>query len=321
MDVNNKKEAVKSIDIGRLLIEARENLDLTTQDIATHMNLTIDIIIKIENNDFVMDIPVAFIRGYIKSYATKVGLDTGPMLKEFDKQIGVESPSLKRAQTISSFDVKRKEINSSHFLFKSVSILILLAFLSFAGWELWNRFVVNDQNQSDVKVLADSDISTQLKTNDDNVELFDNKAEEEIPEPSSENPLGSTTETQNELPNNTSPAINSRPVGNTEVSDLDLIQNNRTDQPLQQEVVDTSDLIMTSLVLDFSADCWVKIVDARGEVLALGVKKSGKHMPIEGVAPINVILGDPSVVTMTYDGLEYDLSGYRAGRRADFILE
>lgn len=321
MDVNNKKETEKSVDIGRLLIEARENLDLTSQDIATHMNLAIDIINKIENNDFDLDIPVAFIRGYIKSYATKVGLDTGPMLAEFDKQIGVESPSLKSVRAISSFDVKRKEINSSHFLFKSVSILILLAFMSFAGWELWNRFVINDQNHSDAKDLADSDISAHLKTNDSNVELFDDEVKEEVPETSIDKPLDTTTETQNNLPINSRLAIDTGPDGDTEVSNLDLIQNDQTEQALQQKTVDTSNLIMTSLVLNFSADCWVKIVDARGEVIALGVKQSGKHMPIEGVAPINVILGDPSVVTMTYDGLDYDLSSYRAGRRADIILE
>ncbi len=320
MDVNNNETEI-SVNIGNLLVEARENLGLSSQDIATQMNLAFDIIDKIESNHFDIDIPVAFVRGYIKSYATKVGLDTGPMLDAFDKQIGVESPSLKSVQAISQFSAKRKEINSSHYLFKSVSILILLTFLSFAGWELWNRFILAGPDGSDSTDQTDSDISTQLDTNHDSVKLFEDKVKEKTPEPSNNNSLGSDERIQNDLPVSTGLSNDIGSVSHTKILDSDLIQNSGSVQSFQQQTIDTSNLTMTSLVLDFSADCWVKIVDARGEVIALGVKQSGKHMPIEGVAPLNVILGDPSVVTMIYEGLDYDLSAYRAGRRAEIILE
>ncbi len=314
MDVDNKKVTELPIDIGGLLVEARENLGLSGQDVATQMNLAFDIIDKIEENDFELDIPIAFVRGYIKSYATKVGLDTGPMLQQFDKTVGVESPSLKRVQSISRFDKKRDEINSSHYLFKAVSILILLTFLSFAGWELWNRFGFTVQESLDSQELTNSDISAQLSTAEDNQIAADGVVDD-------------TAEVSNDDNYELATEANQNKSGSQSVSDIDiensapgLEQYSATDQSVQQEIVDTSGLIMTSLILDFSADCWVKIVDARGEVIALGVKQSGKHMPVEGVAPFNVILGDPSVVTMSYAGLDYDLSSYRAGRRAEIVL-
>jgi len=77
---------------------------------------------------------------------------------------------------------------------------------------------------------------------------------------------------------------------------------------------------MTNLLLDFSAECWVKITDARGEILAEGVKVNGKHMPLRGAKPITVILGDPSAVSLSYENEVYDLSVHRAGRRAEIVL-
>ena len=321
MDVDNTADKELSINIGELLVEARENLNLTSQDIAQQMNLANSIIEKIENNNFSFDFPVAFVRGYIKSYATKVGLDTGPMLGEFDTQIGVESPSLKSVKPISTFDVKRKEINSGHYLFKSVSILILLTFLSFAGWELWKRYMVAAPNSGEIQEQSISDISAQLNTVDDN-SLNSDGLNESANEISNDEDVESTEDV--EL---TADVVqNENPLGSdlnedSQNSGSNLDQTGEIEQSAQQELVDTSNLIMTSLVLDFSADCWVRIVDARGEVIALGVKQSGKHMPVEGVAPFNVILGDPSVVTMNYAGRDHDLSGYRAGRRAEIILE
>ncbi len=321
MDVDNKTQTELSVDIGGLLIEARENLGLTGQDIATQMNLAFDIIDKIEKNDFTLDIPMTFVRGYIKSYATKVGLDTGPMLAEFDKQVGVEVPSLKRVEPISRFDKKRKEVNSSHYLFKSVSILILLAFLSFAGWELWKRFGLTGQSPSEIQNSGDSDISAQLNTADENEQLPDAIVNESTSEPSNDNFSESNEEVVSNANGNgsgTEVALNDG-ADNLDSDFQQVAESTLLSQP--KPVINTDNLIMSKLVLDFSADCWVKIVDARGEVIAVGVKQSGKHMPIEGVAPISVVLGDPSVVTMSYAGRDYDLSSYRAGRRAEIVLK
>jgi cytoskeleton protein RodZ len=319
MDVDNKSESQASIDMGSLLVEARENLGLTSQDIATQMNLAFEVIDKIEKNEFLDDIPITFVRGYIKSYATKVGLDTGPMLNEFDKQSGVEAPSLKRVQSISRFDKKRKEVNSSHYLFKSVSILILLAFLSFAGWELWKRFGLTAQFSSEIQALADSDISAQLNIGDENDQLPVASLNEPTSEPSYDNFSESNEDVaSNGNGNGIEIALNEG--ANSPDSDLQQVAKSMpSNQP--ESVIDPANLVMTKLVLDFFADCWVKIVDARGEVIAVGVKQSGKHMPIEGVAPISVILGDPSVVTMSYAGRDYDLTNYRAGRRAEIVLK
>lgn len=319
MDVDNKKE--NSLNIGKRLIEARDNLDLTCDDIASRLNLATEVIVKIDKNDFNQDIPTAFVRGYIKSYATQVGLDTGPMLKEFDRLSGVIAPSLSRVQSISTFSTKRKELRSSHLLFKIVSILILLVFLSLAGWELWKR-IISPVTETQQSTNANLDLNSQgkLPGNGNQIALEINESdntsiiEEKIDNNQTVNNQTSSLSDIEQENSSNEVMDNSSQVSGTQAS----LTN--TTNLLESDTDIGSDLSMTSLVLDFSSDCWVKITDARGEVIALGVKKSGKHMPVEGVRPFNVILGDPSVVIMKYAGQSYDLTSYRAGRTANIIL-
>jgi len=317
MDVIDKNKTDQSINIASLLIEARENLDLTSNDIADTLNLANEVIDKIESNDFDQGIPRAFIRGYVKSYATKVGLDTIPILHEFDQQSGMTSPSLKRVESIASFKKKPQEINSGHYLFKMISILIVIAFLSFAGWELWTRLTNQSPVLDDVQYSYGTleSLSIQLDTNRsvNRSGISDDDLGDQVE-------LNTTSNTKLSGNSNAKYSIqaqtdqNKNAVGKTENTTSDLDSTNPSN------LIDTSNIIMTDLILDFSADCWVKIVDARGEILAEGVKINGKHMPLKGAPPISVILGDPSAVTLNYAGSTYDLSEYRAGRRVEILL-
>ena len=315
MDVENPKntEQNNSLDIGALLCEARDNLGLTTGDIADKLNLASDIIGKIETNEFEQDIPAAFIRGYLKSYVTKVGLDTALILSEFDRKVSIQSPSLKRVDSIAVFKRKRKEINSSSYLFKSISILIVLIFLSFAGREFWKRYVFEYQGPDTHSPRATTGESNQILLNSTaegnnystsiELDLLQSKTEPAITDKTNDDDLSDPNQA----------ALNAA-QNETRIDSTNTV--NQSSPVLQSN----DGLNMTNLVLEFSDDCWVKIVDARGEVIALGVKKNGKHMPLVGVAPFNVILGDPSVVTMIYAGQNYELSGYPSGRRAEIIL-
>ena len=325
VDKDNDKEKPVSLNIGELLSQARENLGLDSNDIANELHLAPEIIKKLEANEFEQEFPAAFIRGYVKSYATKVGLNVGAILAEFDQQINNEVPSLTRKETIATFNNRRKEVNSSNFLFKLISALIVLVFLVFAGWELWERFIAKDAQTNSV---AETEIPLNVLGSNDldlNAETIVSDNKEAIKEPvDSDSNLETVLESES--------VLESEAVLESEIfSDIDntsnrsLLEQNSEGSQATNLVAEASKREETSqamieLVMDFSADCWVEIVDARGEVIAIGVKRSGKHMPVQGVAPFNVILGEPSAVTMTYAGHDYDLSSYPAGRRAEIIL-
>jgi cytoskeleton protein RodZ len=345
MDVNKQiaEDNETALNIGVMLSQARENLGLSSEALATELNLSESIITGIEDNDFEQDIPVAFIRGYVKSYATKVGLDTKTILGEFDSQTGSSEPSLQKVQTISKFGASRKELNSNSYLIKGTSFILVLLFLSFAGWKVWNQYIV-PANSADSADSAEGGVVAEL-------DIVDSELDS-----GTDLELGSQSDSGNELSPvenqptavSTNGAADQRQTGQgSELQDSELqtavdsgaaqleaddemaavaeeasLAQSQTSS--EQSAADLStankSLVLQDIVMDFTADCWVRVVDARGEVIALGVKRNGKHMEISGVAPIVVVLGDPSAVSLSFAGNAYDLSSYRAGRRAEIVL-
>ncbi len=347
MDVdknNNKDKAPKeaskpSIDLGARLAEARSNLGLSVEDIAGELRLSNQVIEKIEISQFEMDLPTTFVRGYVKSYATYVGLDTEPLLAQFDQEIVAVSPSLKSVQSISRFDTKRKEINSTSGIFKGITVFILVVFLSLAGWEIFNRYQTIDdsdfeKNQIDLNTNGDIqlDASNPDATNVDiNSEMTSPEmtsqelASGEISDLSSEQDLNiddpQVNDTQEKLKDAIEPQEES--IGLPEMQPMKPIAMEAMSDAIENQDTQSnaSSVELSELVLDFSGECWVEIIDARGEILANGIKAAGKHMPLKGVPPIKVVLGNPNVVTMSYQGEDYPIKTYRQGVRADITLQ
>ena len=71
----------------------------------------------------------------------------------------------------------------------------------------------------------------------------------------------------------------------------------------------------------FNQRCWVKVSDASGAEIAIGVKDAGYEMPLTGRAPFDIILCKPEALTMTLNGSAVDLSQYRRNRSVTLRLE
>lgn len=354
MDVveEEKKAASKaSLDIGALLVEARENKNLTAQNIADDMNLTLSVISKIEENQFVQDIPLAFIRGYVRSYAQKVGVDVETICVEFDRQTGGSVEPVQNLKVVSDFKIRRREINSSSSAFKFITFLIILSLVAFAGWELWKRLSNSEAGEETNTITFATPVSEISGSAD--------SANDTLQTPSTSEETGNRTELSQNIESNdgtvTETDIVEQSQVATEVSNVtrqDVPQQNQTqpnqtrqDQTQQDQTSSDSvtasssvnfqndnsqaqaseQILLTEPVkqveFSFSAECWVQVTDANGQVIAVGTKLQGYVMPLEGVTPFNVILGEPTAVSIKVDGVGFDLSGYRAGRRAQFTID
>jgi len=332
-DNNNKmkKEKAKSnIDLGAFLIEARNNLSLSVNDIASELRLSVEVIEKIEQNQFDMDLPTTFIRGYVKSYASYVGLDTEGLLAQFDQEIVAVSPSLKSLQSISRFDSKRKEINSASGVFKGLTLFIIVIFLTLASWEVWNRYkpqIIHLPNDNQIDLNTDGELSTESI---DLQELSLSTDTSDLGEAVDANKPQQYLQPQDQEKAQDSATIAAIPATDTALKKPpfelnEMAPNNAIDALDSTNLDDTNPnsqtFVFRALALDFTDQCWVKITDARGEILANGIKLAGKHMPLQGVAPIKVVLGNPNVVSMTYQGKAYLIKKYPSGARAIITLQ
>ncbi|WP_081299378.1 helix-turn-helix domain-containing protein [Gilliamella sp. Gris1-4] len=95
-----------NISLGVMLVDLREKMGLTQDDIANKIHVRKTVIIDIEN-DQLPHVPFVFIKGYIRSYAEIVGLSSDyyqPYLNELTKQ----SKSHQKITQIQTINRKRR---------------------------------------------------------------------------------------------------------------------------------------------------------------------------------------------------------------------
>lgn len=112
-------------------------------------------------------------------------------------------------------------------------------------------------------------------------------------------------------------------AGSTNNTAAGTANTGATGENLDRQAATNNDAAQTAadqLVMTFSDACWVKVTDATGEVIAIGTKVAGYTMPLNGQAPFDVILCKPEAVSMTYNGEQVDLSGYRRSRSVTMTL-
>ena len=373
MDVEEKiqESETQELNIGALLVEARENQNYSAQDIASQLNLTVGVVEKIENNQFEQEIPLAFIRGYVRSYGQKVGIDINMLCDEFDRQTARGDEPIQNIQRISAFGEKRREVNSNSPLIKIITYLVIGGILLYGGWLLWKQVSPKFLNkETETNLISLSHLKTETSENESSdIDNSDNSISDKINSGAKNSSIANasidsstgnnvarkqssqvSSLEQSKVDSIKSESVNEGDIklelnsqeknnssneavatetnlsttsSNTESQNSSINNGNLNSELLNQQ--SASKALITEPViqatLTFSNDCWVRITDANGEILAEGIKNNGKVMPLSGVAPWTVILGDASAVSMQVKGEDYDLSNYRPGSRAKFILE
>ena len=57
-----------------------------------------------------------------------------------------------------------------------------------------------------------------------------------------------------------------------------------------------------SLEVVFTAECWVEVKDAEGNMLVADLKSQGDKLQIEGLAPFEILLGYAPAASLSYNG-------------------
>ena len=173
---------------------ARERLNLSAADIANQLNLTVNIVEKIETNQFA-DIAPIFVRGYIRSYAKTVKLsdeDTQKILAcVIEKEFTPTSSS--RVQTTRFIREKKRWPN---VLFYIIIIAILVAAARY-----WNK---NHQPKAEVLVEA---IETMPATASETTQANNTVEQVEVIAIPDESPVIAVTEAAPEAQQPEQPAV------------------------------------------------------------------------------------------------------------------
>ncbi|MHC9511109.1 RodZ domain-containing protein [Kangiella sp. M94] len=284
---------------GSLLKQARERAGISIDDVSQKLKLTRQTIISIESDDYSPDLPVTFYRGYLRNYAELLNVDDDDIVENFDNYCKRSNLFTSPEHSLATIELE-KPLTSGNWMVKVVTTLIVLV-LAFSIYYLLVEKKVWQQFTS--SITASSEEETIL------------------PMGQSEEVAQIAIEESTELSTDTPPQEQSTPaLDDSELLSESLEVEEAAPANAAAETATNAAGASGELVLVFSDDCWVRITDANGKVLALGIKKGGTSMSLSGPTPIQLTLGKPSAVQLSYQNEPIDLSSYPDTRAARLTL-
>ncbi|QIZ76988.1 RodZ domain-containing protein [Ferrimonas lipolytica] len=277
---------------GTLLRDAREQMGLSTQQVAQRLNLRHSVVVGIEADHYEPGMSITYIRGYIRNYARLVGLNEKELNSALDS-ISLPEPE----PEMHSFSDKTKR-DRSDSRWRLLTWGIGLSLVAALGW--WVMSLQSGDQQS--LNLPEPTNLAELERQSNPVVTTPPAVAVVAPTPIEQSvSINSTTE----------PAVAVVDAPETEV---ELVA--ATEQPVEQAVAVEAQAVAETLTVSLSADCWMLIQDANGEKLVEGLKPQGFTTSLGGSAPYKLRLGAPEAVTLSYNGTAVDLSSFSAGKVA-----
>ncbi|MBY8056326.1 DUF4115 domain-containing protein [Vibrio fluvialis] len=296
---DNITESTPKVQPGTLLKEKREALGLTQKQVADRLRLRVTIIQNIEENNFDSDLVATFTRGYLRSYAKAVGLAEHLVLDAFEESVTPEP----QEQTMQSFSkkTKREKHDSRIMTITWIILLVIIGMSSLWWWQNNEQDTLKpDQGTEAVSAVADqaaAPATEEVQPEFNTIEPTQAEAQSDA-QPSDE-PTGDEMAMEDPMP-----------------AQEEAVVEPQTTPAASTAEANSGDL----LTMNFSSDCWVQVKDATGKTLSTGIKKAGETLNLRGQKPLQVILGAPEGVSVTFASEPVDLSGYTSGKVARFTL-
>lgn len=297
---DNITESTPKVQPGTLLKEKREALGLTQKQVADRLRLRVTIIQNIEENNFDSDLVATFTRGYLRSYAKAVGLAEHLVLDAFEESVTPEP----QEQTMQSFSkkTKREKHDSRIMTITWIILLVIIGMSSLWWWQNNEQDTLKpDQGTEAVSAVADQAVAPATEEVQPEFNTIEpTQAEAQSDAQPSEEPTGDEMAMEDPAP----------------AQEEAVVAPQTTPAAPAAAEATSGDL----LTMNFSSDCWVQVKDATGKTLSTGIKKAGETLNLRGQKPLQVILGAPEGVSVTFASEPVDLSGYTSGKVARFTL-
>lgn len=292
MNIARLQDQVRLTTIGGCLRQARENIGLSQQIVAERLCLKVSTVRDIEEDHVNPNLAATFLRGYIFSYARLVHIPEEDLIPMMAKQALLKTSKVAPMKNF-LIDKIRKERDG---WLMGVTWFIIFAVVGLTGIWWWQYHQAQQQDianmvvQSSVKLLQRHNMtSVPLGSNSDNLDR-------------------SLVYQPPHIHFNVPPILAEQSSTNVYSSssngDADVLSPNSH-----------------MLIMNFSNDCWLEVLDAKGKKLYSGTQHNGGKMNLIGQAPYKLKIGAPAAVEIQYQGKLVDLSRFiRARQIARLIL-
>lgn len=304
----------QSISVGDSLRNARMVSGWAVSDVAKKLNLTPSAVEFIEANQFERLPGTTFARGYIRSYAKILGLDSNQLAQQFDQQF-IGSTTTSSVQSIDRVGEARR-VSRGMLQFSLFVVLLIILGAAYYAWEVFNSAGSDVGN----KTAVFERVEVERADGSMHVQTLDEPEDQAVAFVLDANVAGDIGNEQAAIATDgeQAEALSSDAEENVEQSAVQA----DTDDAKVAEKPEAAELAagMGVAQLSFANDCWIRIVDANGKEISSGLKRAGESMSVTGKTPLDVRLGYAKGVSITYNGEVVDFSSAVRGATARFKL-
>ncbi|WP_323815456.1 RodZ domain-containing protein [Cellvibrio sp. NN19] len=273
---------------GKLLVWARERANLTQEEVAKELYMTLTKVRSLESDDYRHMGSDTFIRGYLRSYANLVKLDVEELLAAYDRHAqehGLIEPVVPQ---------KVESANKPLWQFIVLILVVLLVVWLLSIWFFDNR--QEPAYNPSVVVIPPAEVVM-----DSQVAIATSSAGVVENQPSASAAVdamnaGALTQTDKDVAGGDTA---------TQISSMSAMSQSSSSiapssTPANQILNSQRDLIRFS----FTQECWLEVSDAVGDVLIADLQRAGGSLQLQGKAPFDVKLGNAPGAKIELNGNE-----------------
>lgn len=303
---NDRAQDARTDEFGSVLREAREKAGLSVADVANALKVTEHTVDALETERYEELPPRPYIRGYVRRYARLVGLDAA--------MVTVGSDTVEPEPVLPAIVPRSRRASFADFARESWGLVygsIVLVFVVLIGGALWwswpggnNEPAVpeagpNTAGWDPVRTPAASPASPEVAA-----EVVSTVRDEP----------GQALDSTTALPEPSEPvAIDSPPP------EVAPVESSVADADTVLAATEADGLAQPDLItFVFAGECWVEVRDRGGDLVHGDLGRDGETHTVSGRAPFSVLLGNPTVVDVTFNGERVSVDPGRPGEVARF---
>lgn len=287
----------ESQSVGQILKQARIARDLSIEQMSTELRIEAPQLEALEQDRFERIGVTVFVKGYLRQYGTRLGLDARDLLAQYAKQSSLKDVQIQPSKTIKLRDERQITV-------WILALFVLAALVVALGVWWWSGGL------SGGAVRPATPTSTEPETSPPIVAGAPERA------PPAAAPVAATAAQARAsvpaAPSLPAPVPAGAPGAAESASAAGAAANDDVpaggDRPGQA--------FRAALQVAFVQDSWAEINDAHGARLFYGLGAAGRNEKLEGEPPFNVVLGNSAGVKILIDGEDFPIP--TSGRPGDY---